>query len=110
MLVLLFLGLVVSIVSSLGAPLLPKLAVELEASLASTQWALTVTVLVAAVTSPLIGRLGDGRHRKRVIIGCMAAVVAGGALAATLPVLVAGRALQGFGLALMPLTMAAARE
>lgn len=111
--VLLFLGLVVSVVSSLGAPLLPRLAVELDASMASTQWALTVTVLVAAVSSPLIGRLGDGPHRKRVIVGCMSAVVVGGVLAAlagSLPVLIAGRGLQGFGLALMPLTMAVARE
>lgn len=111
--VLLFLGAVVSVVSSLGAPLIPRLAQELHASLASTQWALTATLVVAAVASPLVGRLGDGRLRKRVIVVCLLAVVLGGvmaALASSLPVLIAGRALQGMGLALMPLTMAAARE
>jgi MFS family permease len=111
--VLLFIGAVVSVISSLGAPLIPHLAQELHASLASTQWALTATLVVAAVASPLVGRLGDGRHRKRVILACLLAVVVGGALAAlatSLPLLIAGRGLQGLGLALMPLTMAAARE
>ncbi|MEN0015009.1 MAG: MFS transporter, partial [Solirubrobacteraceae bacterium] len=111
--VLLFVGAVVSVVSSLGAPLIPRLAVDLHASLASTQWALTATLVVAAVASPLVGRLGDGRHRKRVIVACLGLVVVGGALAAlaqSLNLLIAGRALQGLGLALMPLTMAAARE
>lgn len=111
--VLLFVGLVVSVVSSLGAPLIPELARTLDASLASTQWALTATLVVAAIASPLVGRMGDGRHRRRVIVVCLGAVVLGGALAAlatTLPLLIVGRGLQGFGLALMPLTMAAARE
>lgn len=111
--VLLFLGGVVSVVSSLGAPLIPSLARDLGVSVSSAQWALTATLVVAAVSSPLIGRLGDGRHRKRVIVAAQTGVVIGGALAATassLGLLIAGRALQGLGLALMPLTMAAARE
>lgn len=111
--VLLFVGAVVSIVSSLGAPLIPRLAERLHTSIGNAQWALTATVLVAAVASPLVGRLGDGRHRKRVMILCLAVVVVGGALAAiatTLPLLIVGRAFQGLGLAIMPLAMASARE
>lgn len=111
--VLLFVGAVVSIVSSLGAPLIPDLARNLHTTLGSAQWALTATVLVAAVASPVVGRLGDGPHRKRVVMAGLGAVVVGCALAAmagSLAVLIAGRALQGLGLALMPLTMAAARE
>lgn len=111
--VLLFVSGVVSVVSSLGAPLIPRLADRLDTSVASAQWALTATVLVGAVSSPLIGRLGDGRYRKRVMLACLAVVAAGGALAAvaiTLPLLIVGRAFQGMGLAIMPLAMAAARE
>ncbi|MCW2784817.1 MAG: transporter [Marmoricola sp.] len=111
--VLLFVGAVVSIVSSLGAPLIPRLAERLHTSIGNAQWALTATVLVAAVASPLVGRLGDGRHRKRIMIVSLGIVVAGGALAAvatTLPLLITGRAFQGLGLALMPLAMASARE
>ncbi len=106
-------GLVVSVISSLGAPLIPTLARDLHASLSATQWSLTATLLVGAVASPVVGRLGDGPHRRQVLLGCLALVTLGGALAAVagaLGVLVAGRALQGLGLALMPLTMASARD
>ena len=61
----------------------------------------------------MVGRLGDGPHRRTVLLVCLAIVTLGGVLAAlagTLPVLVAGRAMQGLGLALMPLTMASARD
>jgi MFS family permease len=110
---LLFIGAVVSVVSSLGAPLIPTMARDLHASVSSTQWALTATLVVGAVTSPLLGRLGDGSHRKPVTVSCLAIVSVGcaiAALASSLAVLILGRAMQGLGLALMPLTMAAARE
>lgn len=106
-------GLVTSVVSALGAPLIPTLAAEYHQSLQATQWSLTAPMLVGAMVSPLVGRLGDGPHRRAVLIACLAIVTAGGAIAALAPglwVLVAGRALQGVGLALMPLTMASARE
>ncbi|WP_320669309.1 MFS transporter [Patulibacter defluvii] len=110
---LVLIGMVVSVISSLGAPLIPSLAREFGADLGSTQWSLTVTMLVGAVASPIVGRLGDGPHRRAVLLGSLGAVVLGGALAAlagSLPLLIAGRALQGMGLALMPLTMATARD
>jgi MFS family permease len=106
------LGLVVSLISSLGPPLVPKIAVMLHSSVAAAQWSLTATLLVGAVASPVIGRSGDGRYRKEAILLCLAAVTGGGVLAAvatTLPLLIAGRAMQGIGLALVPLAMAAAR-
>ncbi|HZO36013.1 MAG TPA: MFS transporter [Solirubrobacteraceae bacterium] len=106
-------GLVVSLISSLGAPLIPTIAAELHISLAAAQWSLTATLLVGAVTSPLVGRLGDGPHRRTVLLVCLTLVTAGGVLAALaggLPALVAGRALQGLGLAVMPLTIASARD
>lgn len=110
---LVFVGAVVSVISSLGAPLIPRLAERLHTSVGNAQWALTATVLVAAVASPIVGRLGDGRHRKRVLLICLGLVVAGGAMAAVatdLALLVLGRALQGLGLAIMPLAMASARD
>src|SRR3712207_4448265 len=85
----------------------------METSLADAQWALTVTLLVGAVATPVIGRLGDGPHRRAVVLAVLAVVTVGGVLAA-LPLglgwLIAGRALQGFGLGLTPLAIATARE
>ena len=111
--VLLFLGTVVAVISSLGAPLVPALASTLDVSLASAQWALTVTLLVGAVATPVVGRLGDGPHRRRVVLVVLGVVTLGGALAALpfgLGWVIAGRGLQGVGLGLTPLAIAAARE
>ena len=111
--VLFFVGAVVAIVSSMGAPLIPALAEQLNVSIGAAQWALTATLVVAAVTSPLVSRLGDGRLRKRMIVGGLAVVVVGGAMAAlasSLAILIVGRGLQGLGYAMLPLTMATARD
>src|SRR3954454_19378572 len=111
--VLIFVGTVVAVISSLGAPLVPAIAATMRTSLPDAQWSLTVTLLVGAVATPVVGRLGDGRHRRSVILGVLAVVTVGGALAA-LPLglgwLIAGRGLQGFGLGLTPLAIATARE
>jgi len=111
--VLIFLGTCVAVISSLGAPLVPAIARETGASLADAQWTLTITLVVGAVATPVVGRLGDGPHRRPVVLGVLAVVVAGGVLAA-LPLglgwLIAGRALQGFGLGLTPLAIATARD
>jgi MFS family permease len=104
---------VITIISALGAPLVPLIAERLHTSLGSAQWSLTATLVAGAVASPIMGRLGDGPHRRQVVIGCLSGVVVGGVLAAlaqSLIVLILGRVLQGLGLALMPLCVAAARD
>ena len=65
-------------ISTLGAPLIPTIARDLHASLSATQWSLTATLLVGAVASPLVGRLGDGPHRRTVMLTCLALVTLGG--------------------------------
>ena len=111
--VLIFLGTVVAVISSLGAPLIPAIASTLGTALPNAQWALTVTMLVGAVATPVVGRLGDGPHRRRVILVVLGIVTLGGAVAA-LPLglgwLIAGRGMQGVGLGLTPLAIATARE
>jgi MFS family permease len=105
--------LVASIISSLGAPLIPTLARDFHDSVSTAQWSLTAALLSGAVSAPVMGRLGDGPRRRATIIGGLAAVTLGGviaALASELDVLVVGRALQGVGLGLVPLAMATARD
>jgi MFS family permease len=82
-------------------------------SLASSQWALTITLLVGAVAAPLMGRLGDGHHRRAATLAGVAVVTVGCVLSAVpagFAILLAGRALQGVGLGLVPLATAIARD
>jgi predicted MFS family arabinose efflux permease len=110
---LVFLGVVSTAVGSLGAPLLPTIARIDHVSLAASQWALTISLLAGAVASPVLGRLGDGHRRRTVIITALAIVAVGCGIAA-LPLgfgwLLVGRAMQGVGLGLVPLAIAAARD
>lgn len=105
--------LVVAVVSSLGAPLIPVIASTNHVSLAEAQWSLTITLLVASISAPVIGRLGDGPHRRQVFLLALTAMTLGGVLAA-LPVefgpFLVGRGLQGLGVGLTPLAIAIARD
>ncbi|WAP60143.1 MFS transporter [Streptomyces sp. S465] len=108
-----FTALSVSVISTLGAPMVPTIAHDQHVSLGTAQWILTVTLLAGAVSGPVLGRLGDGPRRKGAIQAALAAVFLGSVLAALAPsfgVLLAGRALQGVGMGLMPLAIAVARE
>jgi len=111
--VLMFMGMVVAVVSSLGAPLIPSIAVDYQVSVAGAQWSLTIALLVGAVTAPILGRLGDGPQRRNVMLGTLGLVMLGSILAA-LPLgygaLLVGRGMQGVGLGLMPLAMTLARD
>lgn len=110
---LLFVVMVTGIISSLGAPLIPSISDDLHVSLSAAQWSLTATLLIGVVSSPVMGRLGDGPYRRETILGGLAVVTAGSVIAALAPSLawlVAGRAMQGVGLGLVPLGMATARD
>ena len=110
---LVFIGMDVAILSSLGAPLVPALAKANHVSLITAQWTLTIAFLASAMATPTMGRIGDGPGRRRLIVAGLGVVIAGCVLAALplgFPVLLFGRALQGVGLGLTPLTMATARD
>jgi predicted MFS family arabinose efflux permease len=111
--VLVFVTLVAAVISSLGAPLVPLVSQHLHVSLSEAQWSLTAALLAGAISAPIMGRLGDGPYRRETIAAGLGIVFLGGiiaGLANDLPVLVVGRAMQGVGLGLAPLTMAAARD
>ncbi len=106
-------GAVVAIVSSLGALLIPSIAQADHVSLSTAQWLLTAALLTGALATPIMGRLADGPRQRDVILGALAVVLVGCVLAAVSDrfiVVVAGRALQGVGLGLLPVTMAIARR
>lgn len=108
-----FIALVVAVVGSLGAPLITSVADVFGVSLASAQWTLTAPLLVGAIATPVLGRLGAGPHRRKAILITLLAVVVGSLLTVIPPSfgwLLAGRVGQGAGLGLIPLVMGVARD
>ncbi|GGD06782.1 MFS transporter [Nocardioides daphniae] len=102
-----------SVITSLGGSLVPMVAAEHAVSLGSAQWILTGPMLVGAVATPVLGRLG-GTGRRRTVILVSLGVVALGLVVTALPTgfagTVVGRLLQGVGMGLLPLSLAAARD
>jgi MFS family permease len=110
---LILVGLIVAVLSSLGAPLIPSIAADSHVSLSTANWLLTITLLTGALSTPVLGKLSDGPHQKRVVTFALAVVLVGSVLAAltsTFALLVVARGLQGLGLGLLPVTMAIARR
>ncbi|MBI3256881.1 MAG: MFS transporter [Actinobacteria bacterium] len=106
-------SLTVSLTSTLGTPLIPTIARSQGVSLQTAQWLLTITLLVGAVMTPVLGRLGDGSQRVRLLQITLGSVVVGSLVAGTadnFTQLLVGRAIQGIGYATVPLCIALARE
>ncbi len=110
---LILVALVVAVMSSVGAPLIPSISAASHVSLGTGEWLLTIALLTGALATPIMGRLADGPHPRRVIAVCLSVVLIGSVLAAvtsTFALLVLARALQGMGLGILPVTMAVARR
>ncbi|MDO7869634.1 MFS transporter [Nocardioides jiangxiensis] len=111
---LVYIGLLIAMISSLGAPLVPTIAGDYGVSLGTAQWTLTVALLVGAVSVPMVGRLADGPRRLHILVAVLAAMTVGSMLAGlptdVFALLLLGRALQGVGLSLLPLVMGIARD
>lgn len=106
-------GIVVSLMQTLIIPIIPQLPGLLHATPANASWAVTATLLTGAVANPVIGRLGDLYGKKRMllisaIILCAGSVVCG--LSDSLLPMVAGRALQGLGVGVIPLGISIMRD
>jgi predicted MFS family arabinose efflux permease len=93
--------------------LVPSIAAEMGVSVSTAQWMLTVNLLVGAVATPVMGRLSDGPHKKRLLLLALTIILAGSVLAALAPnfaVFLVGRALQGLTYGIVPVTIALARR
>jgi EmrB/QacA subfamily drug resistance transporter len=90
-------------------PALPSLQRDLHTTTAWATWLLTAFLLVSAVTTPVLGKLGDQYGKERLLlvslvvffVGCVAAIFAWNIWS-----LIVFRAIQGFGGAVFPLSFA----
>uniref|UniRef100_A0AAU2A0F6 MFS transporter n=1 Tax=Streptomyces sp. NBC_00093 TaxID=2975649 RepID=A0AAU2A0F6_9ACTN len=111
--VLAFAGIVVSLMQTLVIPILPSLPRLLDASASNTAWAVTATLLAAAVATPVAGRLGDMYGKRRMLLVSLALLVTGAvvcALSDSLVPMIVGRALQGLAAAVVPLGISVMRD
>ncbi|UUU25810.1 MFS transporter [Streptomyces sp. DSM 40750] len=110
---LIYCALSTTMVSSLGALLIPSIARAHHVPVSSAQWMLTVTLLVGAVSTPVLGRLADGHHSRWALVGVLVLTLSGSLLAAiadTFSQLLIGRALQGPACGMLPMTIALAHR
>ncbi|MFC7894454.1 MFS transporter [Streptomyces sp. NPDC057381] len=106
-------GIVVSLMQTLVIPIVPELPKLLNAPASDAAWAVTATLLAAAVATPVVGRLGDMVGKRRMLVLSLALLIAGSAvcgLSDTLAPMVVGRALQGLSAAVIPLGISIMRD
>ncbi len=111
--VLIYAALTSAVVSSLGMLLVPTISDELDVDVSAAQWMLTINLLVGGIATPIMGRLSDGPHKKRLLLCSLLTILFGSVVAAAAPnftVFLIGRALQGLSYGIVPVTIALARR
>jgi predicted MFS family arabinose efflux permease len=99
-------ALVVSLAQSVLVPVLGILPAKLNTSAGNVSWLLTSTLLVAAVSVPIMGRLGDMFGKRRMLLVAVGALTFGSlitAVTSNIALLIVGRAIQGASAAAIPL-------
>lgn len=111
--VLAFCGIVVSLMQTLVVPLLTELPGLLDTSASNASWVVTSTLLAGAVSTPVMGRLGDMYGKRRILLLCLAVLTLGAVICALsnslLPMLI-GRVLQGASFGVIALGMSLMRD
>ena len=106
-------GLSFALLQTMVAPALPAIQSEFGASTPAVTWVLTVYLLTASIFTPVLGRLGDMFGKERLLVIVLAVLGAGtlvSAVSSSLPMLIAGRAIQGAGGAIFPLAFGIIRD
>jgi EmrB/QacA subfamily drug resistance transporter len=94
-------------------PALPTLQRELHTTTTWVTWVLTMLLLVASVSTPILGKLGDQYGKERLLVISLALFFVGcvGAAAAwNIWALIFFRAFQGLGAAVFPLSFGIIRD
>ncbi len=116
-------GLVIAVLclGSLSGSLMQSLVIPIQSELprllgtdpGSASWAVTATLLAAAVTMPVSGRLADMYGKKKVLVLSAGILTIGSvvaALSSTLAPFLVGRALQGVAMGYIPVAISMVRE
>jgi EmrB/QacA subfamily drug resistance transporter len=98
---------------TLVVPALPEIQQQLHTSTTTVTFVLTGYLLTASVATPIMGRLGDMFGKNRMLVVTLGVFGLGSLVAAlsqSIEVLIAGRAIQGIGGAVFPLSFGIIRD
>ncbi|WP_406282764.1 MFS transporter [Nocardia sp. NBC_00881] len=111
--VLAFAGITAAIMQTVVIPLIAQFPQLLHTTASNASWVVTSTLLVAAVATPVAGRLGDLYGKRRVLLLSTVPLIAGSVVCAVsssvLPMIV-GRGLQGMGVGIVPIGISLMRD
>ncbi|MFF2027104.1 MFS transporter [Streptomyces sp. NPDC058171] len=96
---------------NLVTPALPNMAATFQTP--HIAWVSTLFTLTGAISAPLVGKLADRDGKKKWLLittGCMALGSLIVALAPTFSIVLIGRAVEGFGLAIVPIVYSLMRD
>jgi MFS family permease len=106
-------GLTAALTQTMVIPIQSELPELLHTSGSNAGWVITATLLAAAVSMPVAGRLADLYGKQRVLVVNAALLVIGSlvvAITSTLGPVLVGRALQGFAMGFIPVGISLMRE
>lgn len=102
-----------SLLQSLIIPAIPDIQASLHASATAVSWLLTAFLLTASVATPIVGRLGDMYGKERALLVVLIILAVGtfiSAIASSIELMIAGRAIQGIAGGVFPLSFAIIRD
>ena len=106
-------GTTFALLQAIVVPALPEIQHALGTGPTGAAWIFTANLLSTAVLTPILGRAGDIHGKDRVLTAVLCVLGAGTlvcAVAHSLPVMLAGRAIQGAGGAVYPLAFGIVRD
>src|ERR1700754_1364752 len=104
---------VFALMQSLVTPVLPTIQHDLHTSATTVTWVLTAWLLASSVAMPIMGRIGDMIGKDRTLLVALLAIAVGCLVAAIAPnitILIVARVLQGFGVAVFPVSFGIIRD
>ncbi|MFI5755561.1 MFS transporter [Streptomyces sp. NPDC051569] len=111
--VLAFAGITVAVMQTLLVPVIKDLPTLLHTAPGNATWVMTATLLAGAISTPIMGRLGDLFGKRRMLLASLAVMVIGSLICGftnDLIIMIIGRALQGFAMGAIPLGIGIMRD
>ncbi|WP_157253736.1 MFS transporter [Nonomuraea typhae] len=108
----LFMG-VFQLLETMLSPALPLIQRELQATPGQIAWIFTGGLISSAISTPIAGRLADLYNKRTLLLTLMAITSLGALISVLAPnvlVLIAGQAVQGVWLGILPLTVGLFRD